>query len=343
MTSSKTELSGRMRWLILGVIAVLALGFAAVYAYQSLQAYQDRTSGDSAAEVIQSLPGGQRIVFRNTASGAGYGMIAAVALDDPAGPRELGSVACDRVDAAAGVISCMRTIRGVPTSFQTQILDATGRPGESWPLPGIPSRTRVSEGGLVATTAFVTGHSYAAGAFSTQTTVRSVDGTDHGNLEDFRMLIDGREMTAVDRNVWGVSFGSEDEFYATVASGGQTWLVHGNLAERTLTSVASNAECPSVSPDRTRVAYKKRSSRMGVVHWDIAVRDLNTGRETVIPLENGFDDQLEWLDDDTLLFGSPRPEAPGDSDVYAIQAAANATPTLFIEHAWSPSVDRTAG
>lgn len=341
MTRSSTRLSSNVRWLILAIIAVLALGFASLYAYQAYMAYQQRTTGDSTAEVTQRLSAGERIVFRNTASGNGYGMIASVALADPSGPRELGSVPCDRVDAADEVISCLRTVRGVPTTFEALLLDDSGAPQESWPLPGIPSRTRVSDDGLVATTAFVTGHSYAGGNFSTHTSVRALDGKDYGNLEDFDMLIEGRKLTAVDRNVWGVTFLSDDDFFATVASGGKTWLVKGSLEARTLTSVASNAECPSVSPDGTRVGYKKRSTRMGLVHWDIAVRDLATGQELVIPLENGFDDQLEWLDDDTLLFGSPRQDAPGDSDVYAVQARAGAVPEVFIEHAWSPSVERS--
>lgn len=342
MTPGGRGFSARARWVTLVVIAVVVLGASGAYAVMAFQRYQDRSGGHSAASITTQLHTQDRIVFRNTASGEGYGRVASVALGDPGGAREISGAACDRVDAAAGVISCLRTLRGIPTTFETQILDAAGNSTQQWSLAGIPSRTRVSKGGLVATTAFVTGHSYAADSFSTETTIRGTDGTNYGNLEYYTMMIDGRELTAIDRNVWGVSFVSEDEFYATVASGGKTWLVNGSLSQRKLVSVGENAECPSVSPDGTRVAYKKRSTRMGLVHWDIAVLDLLTKKEITIPLENGFDDQLEWLDKDTLLFGMSRTDAAGDSDVYRIQAEEAAQPDLLIEHAWSPSVVRGA-
>lgn len=332
---------GKKRTLILIVIAVLVLGAAGVYSLQAFQRYQDRTSGASAAALRESMPQGDRIVFRNTAMGEGYGSLAAVALDDPAGQRALTDMVCDRVAERAGLISCMKTQRGIPTTFENEVFDSEGNRLETLPLPGVPSRTRISDGGLIATTSFVTGHSYAAGSFSTETTVTRQDGSGFGNLEEFTMLVDGKELTATDRNVWGVSFASEDEFYVTVASGGTTWLMKGSFSKRTLTSVIENAECPSVSPDRTRVAYKKRTGSGATVHWDIAVLDLKSGKETVIGLRDGFDDQLEWLDDNRLLFGVPRAGAVGDSDVYVIDAQADAEPALLIEHAWLPSVVRT--
>ncbi|MFJ2617880.1 hypothetical protein [Glutamicibacter sp. NPDC087344] len=332
----------KTRTLILIIVAVLVLGAAGIYSMQAFSRYQERTSGVSAAALRETMPSGDRIVFRNTAMGEGYGTLAAVALDAPGGERALTGIVCDRVAQRAGLISCMRTQRGIPTTFHNDVLDTQGDALETLPLPGIPSRTRISDGGLVATTSFVTGHSYAAGSFSTETTVTRADGTGYGNLEEFTMMVDGKELTAVDRNVWGVSFVSEDEFYVTVASGGSTWLMHGSFSARTLTSVHDNAECPSVSPDRTRVAYKKRTGSGATVHWDIAVLDLKTGQETIIGLRDGFDDQLEWLDDDRLLFGVPRVGEVGDSDVYVIDAQPEAEPELLIEHAWSPSVVRAS-
>lgn len=330
----------RRRWLALLLVAVVVLGAVTAYAVQAFGRYQERTTGASAAVLTEQLPGNARIVFRNTALGEGYGQVASVAMDDPAGPRQLSAMACDRVDASGEYLACLRTERGIPTTFSTTVLDGQGRSAAQWPLAGIPSRTRITESGLVATTAFVTGHSYAADSFSTETTIRSVAGEDYGNLEDFTIMVDGRQLSAVDRNVWGVTFASDQVFYATVASGGATWLVEGNLAQRRMESVIENAECPSVSPDESTVAYKKRRDQAGLAHWDIALLELATGKETVIPLPQGFDDQLEWLDEDTLLFGMPRQGSVGDSDVYSIEAVAQAVPQLFIEHAWSPSVVR---
>jgi len=334
----------RRRLAILAAVSTVSLGAAGAYGVQAFQEHRDRTSGTSSARVARPLPRGPHVVFRNTAPGQGYGMMSSVSLDDAAGPRRVSDQPCDRVDATADLVSCLQTVRGVPTTFRATVLTAGGSPVTTWPLSGVPSRTRVSDDGLVASTAFVTGHSYATDSFSTETTVHGADGRDYGNIEDFDMLIDGRPLRAVDRNVWGVTFAGGDRFYATVASGDRTWLVEGDLAARTLTSVQAGAECPSVSPDGRRVAYKVVRGGTGTVstpvHWDIAVLDLASGEETVIGLDRGIDDQLEWLDDEHLLYGLPRLGAPGDADVYRIAAAADAEPEVFIEHAWSPSVVR---
>lgn len=76
------------------------------------------------------------------------------------------------------------------------------------------------------------------------------------------------------------------------------------------------------------------------VHWDVAVLDLASGDRAVIELERSIDDQLEWLDEDTLLYGLPREDAGWDADVYSLDAQAGAEPEVFIEHAWSPAVVR---
>ena len=160
------------------------------------------------------------------------------------------------------------------------------------------------------------------------------------------MTVDGEPLTAIDRNVWGVTFAGGDRFFATVASGGRTWLREGSLGARTMTSVVTEAECPSVSPDGSRVAFKVRRDSGGDlvggtgVHWDVAVLDLSSRERTVIELERGIDDQLEWLDEGTLLYGLPREDAGWDADVFALEAVEGAEPELFIEHAWSPSVVR---
>ena len=53
-----------------------------------------------------------------------------------------------------------------------------------------------------------------------------------------------------------------------------------------------------------------------------------------------MDDQVEWLDEHTLLYGLPREDEPGTSDVYALDIAEGSTPRLFLRDAASPSVLR---
>lgn len=338
-------MSANRRTIAAVLISAVILGGAGGYGIVAWAGSQDRRTGPSSVRAVSTdtVADHDRVVFRNTASGDGYGLVASVPLADPAGERAVTSVACDRVYATAAAQMCLHIDRGVVTTFAATLRDGDGTELRSWPLPGIPSRTRVSaDSRLVAMTAFVTGESYGTVAFSTQTTISTIDGTDYGNLEEFALMVDGERITAADRNLWGVTFAADDTtFYATAASAGRTWLVRGDLAGRTLTAVRESAECPSLSPDGSQVAYKKAVPGRAAPFWSIAVLNLGTGVETILPEPGNVDDQVEWLDDSTLLYGLARPDVVGDSDVWSIAIDGVGGPSLFIPHAWSPSVVRT--
>ena len=333
------------RVLALVVIAVVVVGGGTAY---GIDAYRTQRAGVAAApEVPQvdvtSVESRDHIVFRSTAPGPEYGLVAIVPLDDPSGPRAFTDVACDRVDAVRGAESCLVTVRGIATRFEAQLLDASWHVVQTWPLPGVPSRTRLSaDGSLLASTSFVTGHSYATVGFSTQTVVHRADGSASGSLEDFALTVDGKPFTGSDRNFWGVTFVDDDTFYATAASAsaGKTWLVRGSLSARTLVSLHENVECPSVSPDRTQIAFKKDMDPGSGVFWSVAVLDLATGTERVLGETRSIDDQLYWLDDATLLYGMPRVDEPGASDIWSVGLAPGATPAVLVPEAWSPAVVR---
>jgi hypothetical protein len=282
-----------------------------------------------------------RVVFRNTDQGSSNGLVAVVPLNGLSGKRTILGPSCDRVYATRAETVCLHTRRGVVTRFEGRVFDAAGRELKKWSLAGIPSRTRLSQDGtLVADTTFVTGHSYMQVGFSTATYVRRVDGSDYGNLERFSLDVDGRRINAQDRNIWGVTFASDGRyFYATAASRGRTWLVRGDLVEHSLVAVRRNAECPSLSPDGHKVAYKKRVPE-GSAHWALAVLDLRSGQETVLGERRSVDDQVEWLDDAHLLYGLARSGQPGSSDVWEISTASHKAPRRVISDASSPSVVR---
>jgi hypothetical protein len=193
----------------------------------------------------------------------------------------------------------------------------------------------------VATTVFVAGHTYMQSGFSTTTQIRRTDGSGEGeaiDLEDFELVLDGRVASPVDRNYWGVTFRDDRTFWATVATGGRTWLVQGDLETRRLRTLVENAECPSLSPDGTRIAYKVRVGDTATPVWELEVRDLRSGTTQRLGSTRGLDDQAEWLDDDTVLYGLARADDPGTTDVWAVDVGRNATPRLLIEQAWSPTV-----
>ena len=338
-------MSPRLRLAVAGILTLLLLGGASVYGITEIAAYRARLDTPSQVCTTNSSSNSTnapRVVFRNTAAGAGYGLVAQVPLDTPEGTRAVSTLPCDRVYETTSRTMCLRIDRGIVTSFSATLLDHAGNTLRTWGLPGIPSRTRISpDSRLVAFTAFVTGAAYATVGFSTATEIASVDGHNHADLETFALTVDGKPLTATDRNFWGVTFTQDDNvFYATAASGGNTWLVRGDLAARTLAAIRRTAECSSVSPDGSHIAYKKNVSTTATAYWSIAVLDLRTGEESMLPEKHNVDDQVEWLDDSTILYGLPRTEQPGDSDVWSIVSSGSGAPRLFIEHAWSPSVVR---
>ena len=341
-----TAAGSRLRWGILLLVTALVVGAAGAYAAVAFQRFQEGKTAVSTARVASGaavLAKGS-VLFRNTAPGQGYGMIGTVPLAEPSGERSLAGVACDRVYGTLQNIVCLKTNRGLVTNFEAVLLAADWRPATSWAVPGIPSRTRLSaDGSLVATTVFVTGHSYGSAGFSTETVITAAQGSGGtGNLEDFALLVNGTRITAADRNIWGVTFapGHSDTFYATAASSGRIWLVQGSISARTLTAIHDGVECPSLSPDGTRIAYKKNTGSPLAAHWRVAVLDLATGKETVLSESRSVDDQIEWRDDQTLLYGLARDGAAGDSDIWQISADPASRSSVYIEHAWSPSVLR---
>lgn len=342
MTGTLTN--GRTRWGVLLVVTAVVLIAAAVYAFTAYQRFQESQTaapavGVTAAEPLPDVP---FVLFRNTAAGQGYGRAATVPLSAPSGTRAVSEQDCDRVYGTSTSVVCLRSKRGLVTSFDAVVLNRDWQQQKSWPLAGIPSRTRISpDGSMLATTVFVTGHSYAAAGFSTATEIALPDAAPE-NLESFSLLVNGEPLLSVDRNIWGVTFvpGQKDAFYATAASSGRIWLVRGSVSARTLTAVHNNVECPSISPDGTRLAFKKNDGGGLAAHWKVAILDIASGQESVLSETRSVDDQIEWLDNDSVLYGLPDDAVEGDSNIWKLGTEAGSTPSLFIAHAWSPSVIR---
>jgi hypothetical protein len=80
---------------------------------------------------------------------------------------------------------------------------------------------------------------------------------------------------------------------------------------------------------------------MGRMFWRIGVRDLASGTEQVLDAENrNVDDQIEWLDDSSLLYGLPDERLAGRSNIWIMEADGTSAPRLFIPNAESPAVVR---
>ncbi|GGO22996.1 TolB family protein [Micromonospora parathelypteridis] len=338
-------LGPRARLTALAVVLLVAFLSAGGYVWrarQDLTAVQATATGAPTRDdlaVVRDVP---HLVFRNTALGADYGRVAMVPLSAPAGPRAVTDASCERVYATRDEAICLSADRGLLTTYRARLLGADWSVRRDLPLVGTPSRARLSpDGSLVATTTFVFGDSYAnPGQFSTRTVISRTAGEVIGDVERFPLVVDGAVVTAVDKNLWGVTFADDDRFYATAASGGKTWLVEGSLAARRVTALREDAECPSLSPDRTRIAFKKHGD-LPPGRWRLAVYDLATGTETLLAETRSVDDQVEWLDDTRIIYALPRSGAgTATSDIWSTPADGRGAPELLVSDAWSPAVVR---
>jgi hypothetical protein len=333
----------RARLIMIMISAALCLGLAGGYfIYVRAQGSSAMMASPESIADPASVRAEPHVVFRNSALGVHYGQLAAVPLDNPGGARVGLGLTCERTYATRTAGVCLFAKRGVVQTYGVTMLDSQLQPAGSADLAGLPSRVRMSaDSSLVATTTFVTGHSYAQAAFSTETIVRR-DGKNLGNIESWRSTVDGRPLRSVNRNFWGVTFADDnDTFYATAASDSTTWLMRGSLRAKSLVSLRTDAECPSLSPDQTKIAYKKRFDGKGSDVWRLAVLDLRTGEETLLAETRSVDDQVEWLDNDRLLYGLSRAGSDATtSDVWVVPADGSGTAAVFIPEASSPAVIR---
>ncbi|WP_089101249.1 TolB family protein [Streptomyces hyaluromycini] len=310
---------------LLSALAVLAAVALASVLHASARAERrDHTQAGgpkvTPGTVTLTAPG--HMVFRNMAWGPHRDELTTVPVSAPAGPRTASGVKCLRFYAAAGTGVCLQAVHGpVSDTYRALILDANLHTKARYDVPGIPSRARVSPTGhYAAWTEFVGGDSYAGTNFSTRTAIADTRaGTLIPSLETFRIIRDGRPYQAADVNFWGVTFAPDDRtFYATLATKGSTYLVRGDLHTRTVTTLHSNVECPSLSPDGTRIAYKKRVKGLPKdAPWRLYVLDLRTMHETPLAETRSVDDQAVWKNPHTVVYA-----LPGDygADLYEVPA-----------------------
>jgi hypothetical protein len=335
----------RSRAIVFAALAGLCVVAAAVSAAIAVVGAQDKRQAGERA-VRKAAPDAQRVLasgkpfvaFRtlDREHPANYGRFAVAPLtDEGPGTPVLAGPTCERVTYRAARGLCLE--KAAATTFPVVELDARMQQTHRWTIAGVPSRSRISpDGHWGGITAFLTGHSYAQpGQFSTAATILDLDtGELVGDLEkDFTVTRGGKVVQERERNYWGLTFAADgDTFYATLGSGDKTWLIKGSIKGRTAKTIHENVECPSLSPDGTRIGYKQAVGHDPTV-WRFSVLDLKTGRKTLTAETRPLDDQVEWLDNDRLLYRE------GET-TWVVNADGSGRPRLWLKAGDSPAIVR---
>lgn len=351
------SLLAHWRLAVFAGVVIACAGGATLYFNRSVA---EREAGTNAVELrtvpasrVPDAPGAGPaarpfVMFRSTAFGDSYGRVAMAFLDDGGGERQIAPLQCERVHFAGGRGLCLEAKRGVLTTYRALIFDRDFKVLHELPLAGPPSRARVSaDGRLAAMTVFVTGHSYDSIDFTTRTSI--VD-TQSGrfvvdDLETVPVVRDGQRIRAEDFNFWGVTFQpGGTRFYATLGTGRERLLVEGDLVRQEMTVVHPDVECPSLSPDGTRIAFKRRAAQGadGRRPWHVHVLDLRTREEVRLPESRNVDDQVEWNGIGEIAYALPDegPTAGAGTTLWTVPADGSGPPRAWLPLAFSPAVMR---
>ena len=324
-------MNARNRVLLAAGLSALLIAIAVGYV---IVAGHRGTAKAAAAATVDARPG-DRILFRSTAPDS-YGRVATVGRGSGAGPRTISGVACDRVYAAAGSVICLRP-DGPLATYQLAILGSRLSVIQTYPLVGVPNRARVAPSGhVLAWTVFVTGDSYNGGKFSTRVgMIDTATGETVDTLETYAVTRDGRPYKAVDLNFWGVTFADDRHFYATMSTAGHRYLIAGDITVQTVRTLAGNVECPSLSPDGTRIAFKSAIGGNPVKGWRLSVLNLATMTRTSLAETRSVDDQAAWLGNNTVMYALRR--GTRAADVWSVPADGTGRPAVLIPNAESPA------
>jgi hypothetical protein len=342
------------------VVCVLAVVGAALYVHraavraddasQSSTAHHDAVAGgDKAAPPAVDLTGdlaatlaAPHALVVDTDSGADFERVTAVPLGQPGGRRAATDLVCERVDYAGGHGVCVVNDRE-SAQRRAVLFDAALHQTGSVSLDGLPSRARVAPNGkTAAVTTFVVGDAYNIDSFSTRTIFIDVDRSRAtADLEQFTIERSGRAFHPIDENFWGVTFAPDsDTFFATMRTGGHYYLIRGSVSARHAEVLRDGVECPALSPDGAKIAYKSRIEHgFSPATWQLRVLDVRTLADHPLAETRNVDDQATWLDADHVVY-AVADERPGGEDVHTwvVPADGTGSPSPFARYAQSPVI-----
>lgn len=339
------HLSKRARLLALvgGVVLAGALYGGISLLGESDAGFSDELGGGQAAvrvavdrEWAKHVPDGARVLARVADDVAPRLDGRVYEISSERAPRRAGTLVCKQVHASvAGPGLCLALSKdGV--DYEGIVFDDEYAIRARFPVEGVPDRARVSpDGRYGAFTTFDRGSSggYFANSSDFSTDTRIVD-MDSGRsvlrlTDELRVTRRGRRFASEDVQYWGVTFASGDRFYATMAVDFDHYLIAGDVQSGRARVVARHIECPALSPDGRRVAYKRRIPYTDT--WRLHVRDLRSGRDVALAEPRSVDDQPEWLGNDRIVYSD-------DRALFTVPADGSGRAERLARHASSPSM-----
>jgi hypothetical protein len=316
-----------IRWL---VVAVVATGCGS------------RAADTAPAGRLSSPPAVPYLMFLSLASDDSFHHVSLASLASLSNAF-VTPLTCERVYFSVDRGICLNSeAQGTATAWFADVFDGSFQRLFRLPLAGTPSRVRLSpDGRRAAATMFESGHAYDEHGFSTRTTIIDTQtGKSRGDLEQFAVFREGKRINAEDFNFWGATFANDnDTFYATLQTASVSYLIKGSVERRTADVLRPGVECPSLSPDNRRIAFKKRIGTQSRGWWQIAVLPLDTLTDTLVATETrSVDDQVEWIDADRVAY-----HLTGGStaaDLWAVRVDGSAPPELLRAASYSPAVVR---
>lgn len=294
----------------------------------------DEPSPVADAAGLALLPAGQRLLVRAVDPKRTRRDGAVFALSGDGSSSRAGDLACKRVAANAdGSGLCLaRHANGL--DYEAIVFGASYAPRARAFIQGVPDRARVSRdgryGGYTSFDPDKAAAYFANGArFTTYTRIVDLrDGKEILRLEDLRIERGDERVPTDEANFWGLTFADGNRFYATLALRGQHHLIEGAVGEPVARIVGADVECPALSPDGKRIAYKRRIG--GKNRWRFRVRDLATGRDVALAEPRSIDDQPDWLGDDLVVYSD-------DEATFAVPADGSGGPQRLAANATSPA------
>jgi hypothetical protein len=247
--------------------------------------------------------------------------------------KQAGRLACKRVHAVGGGPGLCLALGETGVDYDGVVFDSRYRETVRFPIDGVPDRARVSpDGRYGAYTSFdrsaSEGYFESTGDFSTYARIVALDtGEVLLRFEDLVLTRNGDRISTAGAEFWGVTFAPGGRYYATAAIDGEHYLISGTVRVPLSRVLRKRVECPALSPDGRRIAYKRRIGDSN--RWRLHVLELDSGRDVALAERRSIDDQPEWA-------GSNRIAYSDDRSVFVVPADGTGAPRRVATNATSP-------